>query len=122
MAISDRTTAGKPVYYWPQFTHNDEDITFWPVPDLSTYTLTVDYRLAYTDQDERTDVVEVPAYWLEAVSWNLAERLIVPYGKAGTPSAQHIIARAADLYANAAVFDAVQDGGAEVQFVPGYQG
>ncbi len=119
LQIVDKTIEGRPVHYYPQFTENDEDINLWPVPD-TVYTLKVDYRLAFTNQDERTDTVEIPDYWLEAASWCLAERLIVPYGKSGQPMADEIHSRAADLYATAAVRDITQDGGGEVQFVAGH--
>jgi hypothetical protein len=119
-ALSDRTTSGKPVYFWAQFTATDQDITLWPTPD-AVYDIYIDYRLDFTDQDERTDAIEVPGYWMEAISWCLAERLIVPYGKSGTPLAQEIHARAADLYANASVMDIRADGGGVVTFVPDWR-
>jgi hypothetical protein len=117
MRLSDHTLEGKPIYYLTQFTHNDEDITFWPVPD-AIYDVKVDYKLAFTNQDERTDTLEIPNYLMEAAAWCLAERLLVPYGKSGTPMAEHIIVRAKDLYDTAMAFDVIQDGGGVVQFVP----
>ena len=115
--LSDRTTEGPPTYYWPQFTSTDQDITFWPVPD-AIYDIKVDYRLSFTNQDERTDVIELPYYFIEAAIWCLADRLIVPFGKANTAEAKIIIPRAYDLYATAAAVDVIQDGGGEVQFSP----
>ncbi len=117
LTLTDRTIEGKPTYYYPQFTGTDEDITLWPVPD-DVYSLKVDYKLRFTGQDERTDVIELPDYWLEAAVWNLAERLLTPYGKDGTPMAQKVMGRAKDLYDTAAAFDVIQNGGGEVQFTP----
>jgi hypothetical protein len=119
-ALSDRTTEGKPVYFWPQFTSTDQDITLWPTPD-AVYDIYIDYRLDFTSQDERTDVIEVPDYMLDAIVWNLAARMLPEYGKSGKPEGQHIIAQAKDLKDTAMTYDTIQDGGGVVTFVPDWR-
>lgn len=120
LALTDRTTEGKPVHWWPQFTNTDEDFTLWPVPD-AVYNLKVDYRLSYTNQDERTDTLEIPDYMLDATIWGLAARLLPEHGMDGTPRGEHVMMRAADLYATAMAFSVIQDGGGEIQFRPDWR-
>lgn len=113
----DKAVQGKPTQVYFNVTETDQTLIFWPTPD-DTFTVRIDYRQEFTNQTDENDEIEVPDYWIEALIYKLAERLLIPYGFSGTPTSQEVRFMSKDLYDTASAFDVVQDGGGIIHFVP----
>jgi hypothetical protein len=61
--------------------------------------------------------MDLPQEWYDALLYGLAERLILPYGKAGTPEAKEIRDRAAGAFILAQSF-AVGEGMGSLSITP----
>lgn len=114
----NKVVEGKPTQVWFSTDGDDDTIQVWPTPD-DTYTLRIDYRVKYTGAEDTTTELEFPDYWLEAMTYRLADRLAAPFGVAGSALGAEIKAMAKDLYDTACAYDVIQDGGGEVRFVLG---
>lgn len=71
---------GLPVelYYQPLATTGV--IKLWPTPNDSTTTVTINYQAPYEDMDSASDNFDFPAYWIQALIYNLAWSLSPEYG------------------------------------------
>lgn len=73
-------SSGTPVnlYYQPQ--SNFGTINIWPRPADSTTQITIRYQRPFEDMVSATDDFDFPPYWMEALIYNLADRLAPEYG------------------------------------------
>lgn len=75
----NKTTQSPPVniYYDPQLTNGQ--IYVWPAPDSVENVLLFTFRRSIEDFDNLTNTPDFPQEWLEALTWNLADRLVPEY-------------------------------------------
>lgn len=73
---------GTPVnlYAQPQGYSNTTNISLWPTPIDSTTTITVHYQSPFEDMNNATDSFDFPAYWIQALIYNLAWSMAPEYG------------------------------------------
>jgi len=82
---TDSTVTGTPInlYYQPTLTSGGTasgTINLWPTPDDSTTVITLDYQRPFQDMDNDNDNFDFPAYWMQALIYNLAWSLAPEYG------------------------------------------
>jgi len=72
-------SSGTPVnlYYQPLSQYGV--INLWPKPD-SVITITLKYQRPFEDMNASTDDFDFPPYWMEALIYNLADRLAPEFG------------------------------------------
>ena len=71
---------GNPVNLYYQPLVDTGTITLWPSPSTSTTTITIHYQRPYQDMDSASDAFDFPAYWMQALIFNLAWTLSPEYG------------------------------------------
>lgn len=73
------TSSGTPVtlHYLPASSYGT--IYLWPKPDASTTQVTIRYQRPFEDMTSATDDFDFPPYWMEALIYNLADRLAPEY-------------------------------------------
>lgn len=120
MEQPDKDAEGRPTMLWFRVTNAAGKVTLWPVPDAA-YVVKLDLKEPFTALDDENDAIDAPTYWVEAIVYGLASRLVDDFGLAGTETGARVSIRAEDLYDTAAAYEVVQDGG-EVRFVPDLQG
>lgn len=94
--LPNKTTTGTPFIY--RFTRQGDlaQVALYPVPDDDMSLVGEAVRIIQ-DVTDLSQTLDVPQEWLETVFVNLAARCANMFGKAGTPRAANIEARAADL-------------------------
>ena len=80
--LPQNASSGEPIqlFYQPFSTYGT--IKLWPTPIDSNTTITLIYQRPFEDMVSGTDNLDFPAYWNEAVIYNLAWRLAPEYGVA----------------------------------------
>lgn len=119
MEQPDKESEGRPTMIWFHVTNAAGKVTLWPVPDAA-YVVKLDLKKPFTELDGESDAIDCPSYWMEAIVWALAARLLPDFGLTGTNDASYIVAQAKDLMDTAAAYEVIQDGG-EVRMVPDLQ-
>lgn len=78
--LPNKTATGTPVqyYYDPQQTNGK--LSLWLAPSDERYTMRFTAALPIEDFDQATDDPDFPVEWIEAIAYNLAQRLISSYG------------------------------------------
>lgn len=117
--LPTRTTDSAPTQFFYDRQRDGGVLYLWPRPADGDYDITFTYRRRIMDMDAGADNFDLPPEWEEAIVWNLAERLINPYSKAGTPEAMEVKAMAARTYAIVKDFD-VAEGEGEITILPDY--
>lgn len=74
------TIEGTPVNLYYQPLRTSGVIKLWPTPDNSTTTVTIHYQAPFEDMDAAGDDFDFPAYWIQALIYNLAWSLSPEYG------------------------------------------
>lgn len=74
------TIEGEPVNLYYQPLRISGVIKLWPTPDNSTTTITIHYQAPFEDMDAAGDDLDFPAYWTQALIYNLAWTLAPEYG------------------------------------------
>ena len=105
-ALPNKTTEGYPTSYFFDTQREGGTLYVWPAPDSTAGTFKFTYRRQLYDAGNGTDTLDVPKYYLEAVVYNLAKRLIPFYPGAAQISVQAVVAGAASTYATVSTFDA----------------
>lgn len=74
--------SGTPVniYCQPLGYSNTTNISLWPTPNDSTTQITLHYQSPYEDMNNPTDNFDFPAYWMNALTYNLAWVMAPEYG------------------------------------------
>lgn len=67
------------LYYQP-IDETSGVIQLWPNPNNSTTQITFDYQRPFADMNSATDAFDFPAYWLQALIYNLAWSMAPEYG------------------------------------------
>lgn len=88
-------SSGTPVnlYYQPLSTYGT--LNLWPKPSSSTVQITIRYQRPFEDMTSATDDFDFPPYWMEAIVFNLADRLSYEYGIPGQDRVE--LARRAEM-------------------------
>jgi len=78
--LPNKSATGTPVqyYYDPQLTNGR--LSLWLSPSDERYTMRFTAALPIEDFDQATDDPDFPIEWIEAIAYNLAQRLIPTYG------------------------------------------
>lgn len=79
------------VYYHPEHRNARGTIYLWPRPDSVARTLRLSCDLPLQDFDASGNNADLPTEWLDAITWNLAKRLLPKYGVSGQASAAAIV-------------------------------
>lgn len=79
LPISTNVT-GIPVNLYYQPLRTTGIIKLWPTPIDATTTVTIHYQRPFEDMDNATDDFDFPAYWIQALIYNLAWVLAPEYG------------------------------------------
>ena len=95
--LPNKTQAGDPVCYSVVKERAAYRLRLWPVPAAET-TLKITCARKIEDVTATAETLDVPQEWLEAVTYNLADRLAQVTGMTATPEAQDVKAKARDLY------------------------
>ncbi|MFN7882496.1 MAG: hypothetical protein ACK5PF_05725 [bacterium] len=73
-------SSGVPVNMYYQPFSDYGTINLWPKPPDNTTSITIRYQRPFEDMVTATDDFDFPPYWLEAIIYNLADRLAPEYG------------------------------------------
>lgn len=106
-----KTNEGYPTQWFYDRQRESGTLYVWPSPDASAGTLKFSYRRTIMDVDAGANNVDLPQEWYEALTTNLAKRLIPDYGKSGTPIAQEVRMDAALAYDIVKGFDTAEGEG-----------
>lgn len=101
-----KTTQGQPTQWFYDRQRDSGTLYLWPVPDSLAGTLKFTYRRRIMDMDSGSNDFDFPQEWYEAITYGLANRMIGPYGKAGTPEAQRVEREALRSYLVVKSYDA----------------
>ena len=74
------TIEGTPINLYYQPLRTSGVIKLWPTPDNSTTTITIHYQAPFEDMDAAANDFDFPAYWIQALIYNLAWVLAPEYG------------------------------------------
>ncbi len=75
--ISNKTTTGRPSVYKTDRLNSTVDITFWPIPDVSTYTAKLLVSLKIEDITAAYQRIDLPARYLPLLNKWLAYELAI---------------------------------------------
>lgn len=92
---------GTPVNLYYQPLGATGTIKLWPTPDNSTTSITIHYHAPFEDMDAATDDFDFPAYWIQALIYNLAWALAPEYGI--PPTDRNILAQEAKFWKSEAL-------------------
>lgn len=109
MQLPQSGASGTPlnVYCQPLATGNTT-VMVWPTPVDSTTTITLHYEATLEDVSASTDNVDFPAYWIQALVYNLAWTLAPEYGI--PPSDRTLLAGEAKYWAQEALSYGSEEG------------
>lgn len=102
--LPNKTSTGHPVQFFYDRQRDNGKLYVWPAPD-DDYDLAFTYRRRIMDLDDGTNNFDLPPEWEDAITYNLAERLMPMYGRSGTPEASQVVIRAGALYQTVKDFD-----------------
>ena len=95
MRLQDLTsTLFTTVYYRPDYAGDLGSIILWPVPTDLTNALVLYVQGMLSTFADLTTSYSVPPGYEALFHWNLAENLLIPYGRVGTPIDARITAQA----------------------------
>lgn len=104
-AIPIKTTQGYPTQWFYDRQRDGGTLYVWPAPDATAGTLKFTYRRVIMDLDAGPNNFDLPQEWYEAITYNLAVRLIPSAGVSITPEIQLVIGQAKEFYDIVAGFD-----------------
>lgn len=119
MRLPNKTTEGYPTQWYYDRQRDSGTLYVWPAPDATGGTITWSGRRRLLDVDAQTDNMDLPQEWYDALLYGLAERLILPYGKAGSQEAKEVKEKAAAAFIIAQSF-AVGEGMGSLSITPDY--
>lgn len=110
-ALPNKTTQGYPTQWYYDRQRDTGTLYVWPAPDATGGTIKFTERRRIMDVDAGANDYDLPPEWEEAIVWNLAERLIGPYGKAGSDEAKEVRRIAPVKYMAIKSWDVASGGG-----------
>lgn len=119
--LPNKTTQGYPTQWFYDRQRDNGRLYVWPAPDVTAGTLTITYRRRIMDTDAGADNIDLPPEWEEAVTNNLAKRMVPMSGRGGTPEAAQVMVDAAAMLAALKAFDATNDNGS-ISILPDFRG
>ena len=79
-ALPNKSNLGIPVQFYFNPTLNNSTVRVWPTPSTSNDTMRMTVIRQLEDVDQITDNMDFPQEWLEAIIYNLADRIADEYG------------------------------------------
>lgn len=79
--LSNKSMAGRPTHFYYDYKDSYGLLYPWPIPNADGISLVLTYHQYFDDMDSRTDRLDFPQSWWEAVKWNLALRLAPEFGR-----------------------------------------
>lgn len=113
MDLPQKNSSGTPVNLYYQPLRTTGVIKLWPTPSDSTTTITVHYQAPFEDMTTSTDDVDFPAYWIQALIYNLAWALAPEYGI--PPTDRNIVAGEAKFWKDQALSYGSEEGSVFLQ-------
>lgn len=112
-SMPNKTATGTPVSWYFDAQRSTRTLYVWPTPDTNAaanITLRYTYQRVIEDADALDNDPDVPQEWLEALTYSLAARLVLPFKThiADPQGAAMVQQRAVDLYGQLEAQD--QDG------------
>jgi hypothetical protein len=104
-ALPIKTTQGYPTQFYYDRQRDGGTFYVWPAPDTSLGTIAFTYRRYIMDAGDGTNTLDLPTEWHEAVTYNLADRLIPYYPSISPTNKQKVETRAAAAYFSVKGFD-----------------
>ncbi len=104
---------GTPVTLYYQPLNTTGVISIWPVPDISTTTITIHYQRPFEDMDAAGNSFDFPSYWIQALIYNLAWALAPEYGI--PPTDRGILANEAKYWKDQALSYGTEEGSLYLQ-------
>lgn len=115
--LPTKTATGLPTQYYVDYQRAVPVLYVWPVPaTVTTETIQLTCFRRFEDIDSLDDDLDVRQEHFEGVGYNLAKRLGITYGRAGTPTYAGIV-QEADLFLETLLDEDRED---EVRFAPGF--
>lgn len=102
--LPNKTSTGHPTQFYYDRQRDNGKLYVWPAPS-DDYDLAFTYRRRIMDIDDGTNHLDLPPEWEDAITYNLAERLMPIYARGGTPEASQVVIRAGALYQTVKNFD-----------------
>jgi hypothetical protein len=115
--LPNKTATGFPTNYFYDRQRDDGTMYFWPVPNSSLFTVNHTVRRRIMDIDSQADNFDLPPEWEKAITENLADELVLPYGKAGSDEAKKIAMMAPVSFAVIKAWDTSEEEGS-ISIVP----
>lgn len=116
-ALPNKTTQGYPTQFYYDRQRSGGTMYVWPAPDATAGTLKFTYRRIIMDVDGAADDLDLTQEWYQAISENLAVKLMPKYGGAGTPEGKLLIASAERSFQTVKGFD-IGEGIGSLSIVP----
>lgn len=112
-ALPNKTTEGYPTQWFYDRQRDTGTLYIWPTADASLGTLKFTYRRVVMDMDAGSNNIDLPQEWIEAIVYNLADRLADDYGI----DAPKVSAKAMAFYQVVRSFN-VGEGRGSISFAP----
>jgi hypothetical protein len=96
--LPNKASTGYPTQFFYDRQRDAGTLYVWPTPDTTAGTINFTYRRRIMDIDDGTNDFDLPPEWEEAITSNLARRLIPIYGRGGTPEATQVVMEADAAY------------------------
>ena len=116
-ALPNKASEGRPTQWFYDRQQGNGTLYVWPTSDSALGTIKFTYRRMIQDIDASTNDLDFPQEWFEALLYGLADRLTLPYGKAGTPVAASLASLAAGNFTRVMAQDA-GEGRGSISIVP----
>ena len=120
-ALPKKDTEGYPTQFYYDRQRESGTFYVWPAPDSGTGTIKFTYRRYIMDAGDGTNTLDFPPEWLEAVTSNLAVRLVAHYPAVPQQSLATATALAASSYAILKGFD-TGEGRGSLSILPDFGG
>lgn len=104
-ALPLRTNQGYPTQFYYDRQREGGTFYVWPAPDSGLGTIDFTYRRYIMDAGDGTNTLDLPTEWYEAITYNLADRLMPYYPGISPVSKQKVETRAAAAYFSVKGFD-----------------
>jgi hypothetical protein len=112
-----KSTEGYPTQYYYDRQQDGGTMYVWPAPDATAGTIKFTYRRYLYDVGVGTATLDIPKEWYEAVTYNLAKRLLAYYPGVHQNSIKLVMEMAPSSYAQVKNFD-VGEGMGSIMVVP----
>lgn len=107
-ALPVKSSEGYPTQFYYDYQREGGTLYVWPAPDSTAGTIKFTYRRKIMDAGDSGDTLDVPDNWMEAVTYNLAKRLLPYYPGANPVNVKLVLEMAVSTYAVVANADVAE--------------